>query len=159
VGQVVQLTSDSVPNRTFTGKVTATSPQIDPTTRNFSVRATLPNEDNALAPGVFANVQVLLPQQENVITLPKTAVSYTLYGDTAYVLDPKTKSKRHGKIAYQVKKVSITPGMERGNEVAIPQGIQAGDRVVTSGQLKLQDGAWVTLKEDPLKPPETMPLQ
>lgn len=159
VDQKVQLTTDSVPGRNFTGKVTAKSPQVDPTTRNFSVRASFPNEDNALAPGVFANINVYLPQQENVVTLPKTAVSYTLYGDTAYVLDPKTKSKRHGKIAYQVKKVSITPGMERENEIAISKGIQAGDRVVTSGQLKLQDGAWVTIKEDPLTPPETMPLQ
>ncbi len=159
VGQSIAVTTDSLPDKTFPGTITAISPSVDPNTRNVNLRASLPNEDNALTPGGFANVAINLKQQVDVISIPKTAVAYTLYGDTVYVVDAKTEKEHDKKKSYQVKRVSVKPGMEQGNEVAIPTGIPAGSKVVTSGQLKLQDGTWVVFKDDPLKIPETMPLE
>lgn len=159
VGQEVSLTTDALKGRTFKGKVTAVSPEVDQSTRNFSVRATLPNEDNTLYPGLFARVEVHLPQDQNVVTVPKTAVSYTLYGDTVFVLDQDTREKYQDKPIMTVKRLPVQPGMEREDQVAILSGLQPNQKVVTSGQLKLQNGSRVVVKEDKLVPPETMPLQ
>jgi len=157
-GQELLVTTDSLPGKSFKGTITAISPSIDPNTRNINIRGSLPNEDNALTPGGFANVAIQLKQRVDVVSVPKTAVSYTLYGDTLYVVDPKTEKKHDNQKSYQVTRVTVKPGMEQGDEVAIPKGIAAGSQVVTSGQLKLQEGTWVVFKDDPLKVPESIPL-
>lgn len=157
--QEVTVTSDAVPGKEFTGKITAISPQVDETTRSFSLRATIPNKGNVLTPGLFAQVEVHLKEEKDVVTVPQTAVSYSLYGDTVYIIEDSGK-KEKGKPVLTVKRLAIQPGMKRKDEVAIISGVNPNDRVVTSGQLKLQNGSRVQIKPgDPLKTPETMPLQ
>lgn len=159
VGQEVTLTTDAVPGKTFTGKVTALNPQVDTSTRNFGVRATFASEEHELTPGSFANVQINLEGSDKVIMIPRTAIAYTLYGDTVYVVQESTKTERDGKVAYQVKKTAITPGEERGKNVIITKGLQSGEQVVTSGQLRLDDGDWVTPQQTDLETPKKLPLE
>ncbi|MEM7136472.1 MAG: efflux RND transporter periplasmic adaptor subunit [Myxococcota bacterium] len=157
LGQTVVLTTDASPGKKFSGQVTAIDPEVDQSTRNFGVRATFPEDEAALTPGAFANLSLLLPNTEDVVMIPRTAIAYTLYGDTVFVLDPKTKTKRDGVTAYQVKKTTITPGAEQGSNVVIDKGLEPNQLIVTSGQLRLEDGDWVTPKPTDLVPPKTLP--
>ena len=102
-------------------------------------------------------MNVDLPEASDVITIPNTAVDYTLYGDTVFVVQTdKPKKEKDGDV-YQVKKVSITTGEKRGDIVAITKGLEAGQVVVTSGQLRLNDGDWVRMRQDGLTTPKTLP--
>ena len=159
VGQAVDVTTDAAPGVVFAGKVTAINPQVAERTRNFGVRATFPSEETTLTPGAFANIEVKLAESEQVIMVPRTAIAYTLYGDTAYVLQEATKTERDGKTAYQVKKVAVTPGTERDQQVVITKGLEVGELIVTSGQLRLEDGDWVTPVPTDLQAPKTAPLE
>lgn len=144
VGQRITLKVATYPNRVFHAAIEAVNATVDPRTHNILVRATVPNEDLALYPGLFAEVKVILPEQKNVVTVPLTAISYSLYGDSIFVITEKGKDKK-GKPILQAKRVYVKVGEKRGNQVAIIKGIKAGDLVVTSGQLKLQDNARVVV--------------
>ena len=159
VGQTVTFTSNTAPDRKFSGEVTAISPRVDTNTRNFSVRATFPNDDGALVPGAFGKVTIGLAGASEVVTIPTTAIDYTLYGDTVFVVQTDKPKKEKEQTVYQVKKASVTPGEKRGDVVAVAKGLQAGQIVVTSGQLRLSDGDWVRLRQDELTPPKTLPLE
>lgn len=143
VGQPVEVKIDARNGEVFTGKITAINSQIDADTRNILVQATLPNPQYKLYPGLFANVNVLLPQQNKVITLPQTAVNYSLYGDSVFLVVPG--KDKQGKAILQAKLVYVTTGDRRGNEIAITKGLTGGEEVVTSGQLKLQDDVTVVV--------------
>lgn len=158
VGQRITLTTDAAPGTTFAGTISAIDPEIDTSTRNFGVRATFPQEEEVLTPGAFANLAVDVGAPKEVLMVPRTAIAYSLYGDTVYVLQASTKTKRDGVTAYQVKKVAVTPGTQDGQNVVIDKGLEAGQLIVTSGQLRLEDGDWVTPKATHLDPPKTMPL-
>ena len=154
-GMPVTITVDTYPGETFTGEITALEPQVTQETRNFPVRATLANEDRRLRPGMFADVAVQLPQQRQVVTLPKTAVTSNPYGQSVFVVKaaegdgPATVTKRF-----------VTTGDSRGSQVAIREGVKPGDTVVTSGQLKLREGASIQVNNqvqpdsDPSPKPE-----
>ena len=159
VGQEITLTTDAAPGKTFAGKITAFNPQVDTSTRNFGVRASFASEEHELTPGSFASVELKLQGSDKVIMIPRTAIAYTLYGDTVYVVQDSTKTEREGQIAYQVKKTAITLGEERGQNVVITKGLEAGQQVVTSGQLRLSDGDWVTPQSTDLEPPKKLPLE
>ncbi|MEM9728037.1 MAG: efflux RND transporter periplasmic adaptor subunit [Myxococcota bacterium] len=159
VGQVVTLTTDVVPGKTFSGSVTAIDPEIDTSTRNFGVRATFPDEETALTPGSFANLALDVGQPEDVLMIPRTAIAYSLYGDTVYVLQESTKTERDKVTAYQVKKTTVTLGAQQADDVIVDKGLEAGELIVTSGQLRLEDGDWVTPKQNDLEPPKTLPLE
>ena len=139
VGQALTITTDAFPGVTFDGKVTAVSSLVDVSTRSLSVRAKIPNADERLYPGLFANVSVILPQQKNVITVPQTAITYSLYGDSLYVVT-KSKNKKTKKTDLIATQKFVTLGERKGIVVAVKKGIKPGDVVVTSGQLKLQTG-------------------
>ena len=126
-------------------------------TRNFGLRATFPQNEPALTPGAFANLALDLGAPKDVILIPRTAIAYTLYGDTVYLLEASTKTERDGVTAYQVKKTAVTPGTQRDQNVVIEKGLEVGQQIVTSGQLRLDDGDWVTPKPTDLEPPKTLP--
>ena len=84
VGQIVRIKVDAWPGKTFDGKITTIEPQIATDTRNIRVQATIANPDKILKPGMFASTTVVLPDKPAVITVPETAVDYTLYGDSVY---------------------------------------------------------------------------
>ncbi len=147
VGQPVTLRVASSPGRTFEGTIAAISPGIDRGTRNISLRARLGNSDLALRPGMFARVETLLPAEEQVLTLPREAITFNTYGDSVFLIQEK-----EGKTVVQRRQVKT--GAVRGDEVAVLEGLEPGDRVVSAGHVKLNNGQEVAIKEDA---PESAP--
>lgn len=158
VGQKFSITVNTYPGEQFDGVITALNSLISTDTRNINVRGTLPNKDNRLYPGSFANVTVYLPQQESVITVPQTAVAYSLYGDTVFVIKEEGKDKK-GQPILRVHQHFVKIGDMRDNKVVIESGIAAGDNVVTSGQNKLEEGTQVLINNSvQLKPSDSSAL-
>lgn len=146
-GQEVILTTSSYPGQSFTGKVTAVSPKLEQETRTLKVRATFNNEKHRLLPGQFVNLALQLPVKRNVITVPLTAIAFTLYGDTVYVVESSNNADKKGnskKVLIAVSK-QVVVGARKGNLAVIKSGINAGDEVVISGQLKLHNGSHVKI--------------
>jgi len=150
VGQTVRIAVDAYPDRTFEGKITTIEPQIATDTRNIRVQATIQNPDRILKPGMFATTSVVLPDKPPVITIPETAVDYTLYGDSVYLLTEKKADD--GKTSLAVTRTFVQTGNRINGRAEILKGLKEGDRVVAVGQLKLQSGAAVTISTDPTPP-------
>src|SRR4030088_610567 len=89
VGQTVRILVDAYPGRNFEGKITTIEPQIATDTRNIRVQATIANPDRILKPGMFVTTTVVLPDKPPVVTVPETAVDYTLYGDSIFLITEK----------------------------------------------------------------------
>jgi len=146
VGEHVHLHLDAWPNRTFDGRLSAINPKVDTSTRNVQVEATVPNPGKTLTPGMFAKVRVDVGTRHPQLTLPQAAIVYNPYGDTVYVVHPGKGKDEHGKPNLPtVKEAFVTVGATRGDQVAILKGIRAGTEVVTSGQIKLKNGATITV--------------
>ncbi len=142
IGQPVQLTVDAYDNRRFDGQVTAINPKVDTDTRNVQVEATVPNADGALLPGMFARISVDVGRKQQYLTLPQAAIVYNPYGDIVFVVQPpEGKSDQGQPLPPTVEQTLITTGDTRGDQVAIVKGLEAGTTVVTSGQIKLKNGA------------------
>ncbi len=154
VGQVVRVEVDAYPGKTFDGKITTIEPQISTDTRNIRVQATIQNPEGILKPGMFATTTVVLPEKPAVVTVPETAVEYTLYGDSVYLI--KEKKEEDGKTSLTAERTFVRTGDRVNGRAVITKGVQAGDKVVAVGQLKLQSGAAVEISKDPL-PPITNP--
>ena len=149
-GQTVRIAVDAYPGRTFEGKITTIEPQISADTRNIRVQATIANPDHILKPGMFATTTVVLPNKPPVITVPETAVDYTLYGDSVFVLSEKKEAD--GKTTLTAVRTFVVTGNRIEGRAEILKGLKEGDRVVAVGQLKLQSGAPVAISTDPLPP-------
>jgi membrane fusion protein (multidrug efflux system) len=142
VGQHVDLTLDAYPGKTFSAELSAISPKVEPNTRNVQVEATVPNHDKGLTPGMFAKVSVDVGSKRQQLTLPQAAIVYNPYGDTVYVVQPaKGKDDKGNANAPTVQQTFVTTGETRGDQVAILKGLKPGTEVVTSGQMKLKNGA------------------
>ncbi len=147
LGQAVEFRADAFSDRTFSATVTAIEPQVDSGTRTIKIQASLQNPGHLLLPGMFAKVQVVLPPQSGVVTLPETAVDYTAYGELVYLVrDSGTDAA--GKPALKVVQSFVKTGPRHDGKVAILEGVSAGDRVVNAGQVKLHNGAAVVLTSD-----------
>ncbi len=156
VGQKVLINTDANPGRDFEATITTIEPQVTADTRAIKVQATLDNRERMLRPGMFANVRVVLPPQPNTLTVPETAVDYTVYGDSVFVA--VNEKAQDGKDQLTVKRTPVKIGDRTRNRVEIREGLKAGDRVVVSGQLKLSNGAAVVPSDsNPLSPPQTLP--
>jgi membrane fusion protein, multidrug efflux system len=156
VGQTVRVVVDAYPKRNFEGKITAIEPQIATDTRNIRVQATIANPDHILKPGMFATTTVVLPDKPPVVTVPETAVDYTLYGDSVYLLTEKKEDD--GKTSLTAVRTFVRTGNRVNGRAEITTGLKDGDRVVAVGQLKLQSGAAVSISPDgpppiPANPP------
>jgi multidrug efflux system membrane fusion protein len=147
VGQTVRVAVDAYPGRTFEGKINAIEPQIATDTRSIRVQATLDNSDRILKPGMFATMKVVLSDKPPVITVPETAVDYTLYGDSVYLITEKKEDD--GKTSLSAVRTFVRTGNRINGRAEILSGLKAGDRVVAVGQLKLQSGAAVAISADP----------
>lgn len=134
VGQEVQVRVDAYPGEVFVGAVSAVASGLQEGTRSVRVRATLPNADGRLRPGMFAEVQTLQPEAQEVITVPRTAVSFNTYGNFVFVL---TEGEGGGLV---VKQRQVSTGAVREGRIVVTQGLQAGERVVRAGLVKLRDG-------------------
>lgn len=148
VGQTVRLKVDAYPGRTFEGKITTIEPQIASDTRNIRVQATIANPEKILKPGMFVTTTVVLPDKPAVITVPETAVDYTLYGDSVFVITEK--KEEDGKTSLSAVRTFVQTGNRVEGRVEIVKGLKPGDKVVAVGQLKLQSGAAVSISTDPV---------
>ncbi len=138
-GQAVEI-STSAYEQTFTGEITAIDSGVDAETRSVSIRATLDNPEGLLRPGMFAEVTVLEPEQRRVLTIPRTAVSFNTYGD--FVL--RINETEQGLLSEQVQ---IETGEVRDGRVEVIRGLEAGERVVAAGLIKVRPGQPVTIDE------------
>jgi membrane fusion protein (multidrug efflux system) len=165
-GQKVEAQFDSLPGQTFQGVIETLDARVNKDTRTLLVRAELANRERKLLPGMFANVAVLVGDPRATVTVPRTAVTYSLYGDSVFVVKPAEKKEGEAKPAegeaeaLMVERRFVRPGEVRGDLVAITEGLQPNEQVVTSGQLKLQSGARVTIDNAaPLTPQKPLPRQ
>jgi multidrug efflux system membrane fusion protein len=159
VGQKVDVTADAFPGRKFSATITTIEPQISASTRTISIQATMLNPDEALLPGMFVNAAVVLPDQAAEVVLPETAVEYTLYGDSAYVIR-QDGTGTDGKPLLKAFRSPVKTGLRWGNKVEVLDGLKAGDQVVAAGQLKVQDGMAVAVTGNPPpQPPEHLTPQ
>ena len=147
VGQPVRLKVDAYPGRTFDAKITTIEPQVAADTRNIRVQATVANPEKILKPGMFVTTTVVLPAKPAVITVPETAVDYTLYGDSVFVITEK--KEEDGKTSLSAVRTFVQTGSRVDGRVEIIKGVKVGDKVVAVGQLKLQSGAPVAISTDP----------
>ena len=141
VGQSITVTTDAFKNASFVGKITAVSPKVDTNTRNLQIEAQIDNPDKKVLPGMFANVNIDVGGQLNLITVPQTAVTYNPYGSTVFISKDSGKKDKEGKIIFEAQQVFVTTGQTRGDQVSILKGLEEGMTVVTSGQLKLKNGS------------------
>ncbi len=157
VGQKVDVTVDAFPNRIFSADVTTIEPQISPDTRTIELQATMANPGGELLPGMFVNAAVVLPPQPDVVILPETAVDYTLYGDSVYVIQQDGKDA-NSKPVFKVKRTPVKTGLRWNGKVAILDGVKPNEQVVAAGQIKLQNGAQVVIGKPPPQPPSVPTL-
>lgn len=143
VGQKVSLTTNSFPSVTFKGKITTINPEVDTSTRNVEVEATLSNPSDKLLPGMFGQVNVIAGKKQRFITLPQAAISYNPYGDLVYII--KSTPVKKGSPELTVTEQFVTVGETRGDQIAVLSGVKAGQLIVTSGQLKLRNGSRVVI--------------
>ncbi|MDR3499945.1 MAG: efflux RND transporter periplasmic adaptor subunit [Parvibaculum sp.] len=159
VGQNVGVTTDAFPGVTFGGKITAIDAKVDPETRNVAVRAELANHDRKLLPGMFASINILIGEPQQVLTLPQTAITYNPYGETVFLVK-KGEPDASGKPTLIAAQKFVTVGETRGDQVTILSGVGPGDTVVSSGQLKIKNGTplainnSVQLPNDPAPTPQ-----
>jgi multidrug efflux system membrane fusion protein len=146
IGQPVAVMVDAHAGRVFEGSVSTVEPQVDAGSRTVRVQATLPNLDGALAAGMYAQGQIGLPARPDVITVPETAVSYSAYGDSVYVLNPPKAGEQAS--APTVRQAYVKTAERVRGRVVVTEGLQAGDQVVTSGQLRLHNGAAVEVSAE-----------
>lgn len=168
-GQPVHVHSDTYPDQTFAGQILAIDPKVDVDTRTVQVRATLKNPKHLLMPGMYADVTIDIGEPNAYITLPQAAIAFNPYGETVYVIttaaklkaEQDAKRKQSGGIAVEqdknsgapepegdalvAKQIFVTVGPTRGDQIAILKGLQPGEQVVTSGQLKLKTGTAVRI--------------
>jgi membrane fusion protein (multidrug efflux system) len=157
-GQAVNLTTDTFPGAKFAGKINAIDPRVDAGTRNFQAEATIPNPERRLVPGMFARVAVLAGDVQRYVTLPQTSITYNPYGATVFLAQKKPGGTDKDLIAQQS---FVTLGPTRGDQVAVLRGVKEGDLVVTSGQLKLNNGTPLIINESaqPANDPEPSPQE
>jgi membrane fusion protein (multidrug efflux system) len=151
-GQVVEASLAAYPGEIFKGTIETIDARMAADTRTLTVRAVLANPDRRLVPGMFANVAVVTGEPAEVVTVPETAITYSLYGDSVFVVVPvKTEAASSGAgtpPALEVERRFVGLGESREGRIAITSGLEPGEEVATAGQLKLNPGTRVTINND-----------
>ena len=146
VGQPVDLAIQMDDAKTYNGTITAINPDVDPLTRNLRVQATISNPKGELLPGMFCNVTIHLDEEQEVFPLPQSAIARAPYGDSVYVVK---KIKDAGGQEYTgAEQRFVKLGAMRGDQIAVLQGIEPGDEVITSGLFKLRQGAEIFVNNE-----------
>jgi multidrug efflux pump subunit AcrA (membrane-fusion protein) len=176
----IEITVDAFRGEVFKGEVEAFDARLSSDSRTLMVRGRIPNPDRKLLPGMFANAAVLAGEPKHVVTVPRTALTYTLYGDSVWVVKegvpeptpPAPTASSEGVTSaiaadappaepkLTVERRFVRVGATQGDRIAILEGVSTGEEVVTSGQLKLQPGAAIKIdNSQALKPPAELPKQ
>lgn len=151
LGQSVDIFVDAYPETPFQGAISAIEPAVSVQSGLIQVQADIPNSDGKLRSGMFARANIRLPILENQITLPQTAITFTLYGDNVYIVSEKDGVKR-------VTQSVVNVGERTKDQAHILEGVKAGDVVVTTGQVRLSNDAKVKIVEsDAITPPSETP--
>ena len=143
VGQTVHTRVDAFADRRFTGTITAIEPAVNAATRTVQVEARVDNRERLLRPGMFARVEVVLPGTNDYLTLPNSAITYNPYGDSVFLVEPAASDAEGAKPT--VRRAFVKLGPARGDQVAVLSGLETGQQVVTSGQLKLRNGSRIVI--------------
>jgi membrane fusion protein (multidrug efflux system) len=154
-GQEVSLRVDAYPGERFRGKITALDSAVDSASRNVQVQATIENGQDKLRPGMFAQVSAVLGQDNHLIAVPTSSVSFGPEGEAVYVVADLT-----GKDGKKFKGVRVRPvqlGESRGDLTEITKGLKAGEEIVTSGIFRLRDQAPITINNNALPESELAP--
>jgi membrane fusion protein, multidrug efflux system len=177
-GQKVEVKVAAYPDP-FVGKIETIDARVGQDTRNVLIRAAFENKDLRLLPGMFADVVVMAGEPVSVVTVPRTAISVSLYGDSVFVLEPAPvpagapqatgaaqaadipqTAPKADDIVYRVQRRFVRTGDTRDDRMAILEGVQPGEKVVSEGQLKLQSGERVRVDpEARLVPQAIMPRE
>lgn len=151
-GMVVEAQVDAFPGKVFEGRLTAINPQLDERTRSLQVQATLPNPERLLQPGMFARVSVVKGVSNNVLAVPTTAILYAPYGNSVFVIEEAAKNNPDGEgqpgstgaarsaEGLVIRQQFVRTGAARGDYIALEQGVEPGQRVVSTGVFKLRNG-------------------
>jgi membrane fusion protein (multidrug efflux system) len=131
-GQSITAASDAWPGVNFDGRIADIDSRVDPQTRAVRVRAELPNPDAKLRPGMLLRVQVQLPPRQALV-LPELAVQQE--AEQGYVFRVGAGDK--------VEQVPVKLGTRQRGQVEVVSGLNAGDRVVVEGTVKLHAGSRV----------------
>ena len=157
VGQALRLTADAYPDKVFEGKIEAIEPKVDSSSGMVQVRGTFDNAEGLLRPGMFVKIEVVLPTADKVVVIPQAAISYSLTGDTVFIVK-ESKPAGSDKPVLTVERTNVLVKMQN-DEFVVVDGLKVGDRVVTAGQMKLRNEAQIEiLPGDAQKKPETVPL-
>ena len=140
VGDRVSVDVAAFPEDVFQGQVSALDSSISPQSRTVQVRASLNNPEVRLQPGMFASVESFRSEIQEVLTLPRTAISYNTYGDFVYVIV-------EGERGQQVDRRAVSTGDVRDGRVQLLSGVEAGDVVVATGLSRLRNGQPVQIVE------------
>ncbi len=157
LGQSLDVKVDAFPKDAFAGEISAINPRVDAGSRNVQVRATLHNADHRLLPGMYATLDVKVGQPQRHITLPQTAITYSPYGDSVYVVDDKG-SGPDGKPQLLARQTFVTTGATRGDQVAVLDGVKEGETVVVAGQIKLHNGSTVLINNTIMPTADAAPV-
>jgi membrane fusion protein (multidrug efflux system) len=163
--QVIELTVNAFPGKLFKGKISSLDARVSQETRTLLVRGTLDNPEHKLLPGMFANVSVLAGGARQVISVPRTAITFSLYGDSVYVVLPLEGSaavpeKPPADAEFSVERRFVKTGQVHEDRIAIESGLKPGEQVVTTGQIKLNNGSRVKIdNSQELKLPPERPKQ
>jgi membrane fusion protein, multidrug efflux system len=163
VGMPVRLTIDGAEGLALDGAVAAIDPEIDSTTRTIKIRASVPNAQERLRPGMFANVSVILPKRDDRVVVPATALVHASFGDSVFVVDDKKDDEgaavksADGKPAKFARQQFVRVGEARGDFVAILDGVTPGQEVVSAGAFKLRNGSGIVVHNDVKITPELNP--
>lgn len=151
VGQPISFKVRSYPDEIFRASVTAWNPLLDENTRNVTIRAEVDNKQRKLAPGMFAEMQVTSTQRMSVLSVPETSIFYNIYGEAVYLLEPvesTEQTNKPDKLEYRLAARQVKVVYRDEGNAGISEGINAGDLIVTAGQLKLYPSLKVAIVDD-----------
>ncbi|KAF2992716.1 efflux RND transporter periplasmic adaptor subunit [Methylocystis sp. MJC1] len=163
VGQSVSAAIDAYPGQSFVGQITAINSKVDQASRNVQIRATFPNPDRKLRPGMFASVSISVGKSERLVTVPQTAIVHAPYGASVFLAQKNASggeaanAEGGGLVARQS---FVQLGATRGDEIAVVEGLKAGEVVVTAGQMKLRNDVPLKISSTPHPPvnPDPKPV-
>lgn len=148
VGMQITAAADAYPNQIFNGQVVAIEPSVRESTRTIEIQAEFPNAEHLLRPGMFARVNLPLGEARHVTVIPKTSVQFNPFGNLVYLIQAEGDSLK-------VTQRLIRTGQEQGDMIEVLDGLAVGDRIASSGLLKLRNGSAVRINTDPSVQPTT----
>ncbi|HEY8578427.1 MAG TPA: efflux RND transporter periplasmic adaptor subunit [Beijerinckiaceae bacterium] len=156
-GQTIEVEVDAYPGATFKGSIASIDARVSAETRNIVVRGEIENPERKLLPGMFGNVSVVAGEAREVVAAPRTAISFSLYGNAVFIVKPDEAKPGEGTLDRRF----VRTGDTREDRIAILEGAQPGEQIVVEGQIRLQPGARVKISPEGAtsSPPAALPKE